>query len=133
MTRQTTADASQIQLKGRMRTTAIRNAANAIIHLRFAHSSAAVYSVSPVVAEGAGLLVSGGASLLPPMTLFNPCENVVLVPTQPAAVRHLERRRNEVPILRLRNKGANGGGSFADQVGELFDEYNARGSAVRGW
>jgi hypothetical protein len=67
------------------------------------------------------------------MALFNPGENLVLVPTQSAAVRHLERSRDEVPILRLRNKGTNGGGSFADQVGELFDEYDARGSAVRGW
>lgn len=59
MTRQTAADANQIQLKGRRRTAAARQAANAIIHLRFAHSGAEENEVFAALAEGAGVLSLG--------------------------------------------------------------------------
>lgn len=55
----------------------------------------------------------------------------MFVPAQPAAMRHLERRGNEVPIPILRNEGADSGWGLADQLGKLFDEYDALRSAVR--
>lgn len=57
----------------------------------------------------------------------------MFVPAQPAAMRHLERRGNEVPIPILRNEGADSGRGLADQLGKLFDEYDALRSAVRSW
>ncbi|MGD5667596.1 hypothetical protein [Xanthomonas citri] len=69
-------------------------------------------------------------SLQPPTVLFNPSNNLVFVPAQPAAVWHLERLGNEVPIPILRNEGANSGWGLADQLGKLFDEYDTRRSAI---
>lgn len=46
----------------------------------------------------------------------------MLVPTQPPAVRHFERARDEMEVLRVRRASTDGRWGLSDQFGKFFDE-----------